>query len=97
MFNALIGEGGFGLVLSGLFIRNKVREIMSSLSFLLLPYSSLLLPTIIHKVWYAVKGINKYELMQHKTGLQMIMGELEALRKLSHPFIVGLQSAYHDA
>ena len=26
MFNALIGEGGFGLVLSGLFIRNKVSE-----------------------------------------------------------------------
>ena len=52
---------------------------------------------IINKVWYAVKEINKYELMQHKTGLQMIMGELEALRKISHPFIVGLQSAYHDA
>ena len=38
MFNALIGEGGFGLVLSGLFIRNKVRKIMSSSFFLHLTY-----------------------------------------------------------
>jgi hypothetical protein len=70
LFNAFIGEGGFGLVLSGMFVRNKV--------------------------WYAVKDINKYELLQHKTGLDMIFGELNALQKLSHPFIVGLQSAFHD-
>ena len=70
LFNALIGEGGFGLVLSGMFVRNKV--------------------------WYAVKEINKYELLQHKTGLDMIFGELNALKKISHPFIVGLQSAFHD-
>jgi hypothetical protein len=71
IFNALIGEGGFGLVLSGMYMRNKE--------------------------WYAVKEINKYNLLQHKTGLDMIFGELCALQKLRHPFIVRLNAAFHDA
>ena len=50
-----------------------------------------------NKEWYAVKEINKYNLLQHKTGLDMIFGELCALQKLRHPFIVRLNAAFHDA
>lgn len=71
MINALIGEGGFGLVLSGM--------------------------NIVNREWYAIKEINKYNLLQHKTGLDMIFGELCALKKLRHPFIVRLNAAFHDA
>ena len=70
VFNALIGEGGFGAVLSGMFTKNCC--------------------------WYAVKEINKHELLQHKTGLSMIFGELQALQRVQHPFVAGLQSAFHD-
>jgi hypothetical protein len=72
VFNALIGEGGFGKVLSGMLI--KLRT------------------------WYAVKEINKVGLIEHKTGLSMLFGELEALQKVNtqNAFIVGLQAAFHD-
>ena len=69
-FDAVIGEGGFGKVLSGVFLKDKK--------------------------WYAVKEINKYDIMQHKTALNMIYGELDALKKINYVFITGLQSAFHD-
>jgi hypothetical protein len=36
-------------------------------------------------------------LLKHKSGLAMIMGELEALKRVEkHPFVVSLHLAYHD-
>jgi len=71
VIQGLIGEGGFGKVLSATFMQTGK--------------------------WYAVKEINKVSLLKHKSGLSMIMGELEALKRVDkHPFIVSLHLAYHD-
>lgn len=45
-----------------------------------------------------MKEINKYNLLQHKLGFEMITGELDALRRLGsgHPFITTLHFAFHD-
>jgi len=66
----MLGEGGFGKVLTGMLTSNKV--------------------------WHAVKCINKAEILKHKTGLSMIFGELRALERVAHPFIIPLKFAFQD-
>mmetsp|Transcript_30899 Transcript_30899/g.44386 ORF Transcript_30899/g.44386 Transcript_30899/m.44386 type:complete len:298 (-) Transcript_30899:1041-1934(-) len=46
--------------------------------------------------WHAVKEIVKVELVKHRTGLAMIMGELRALKKVDHPLIISLHFAFQD-
>jgi serine/threonine protein kinase len=46
--------------------------------------------------WYAVKEINKFELVKHKCGVSMIFGELAAMKKVDHPFVINLQLAFQD-
>lgn len=46
--------------------------------------------------WLAIKEINKYNLMKHKTGLQMIKSELDILTKIDHNFIINLHFAFTD-
>ena len=46
--------------------------------------------------WLAIKEINKYNLMKHKTGLQMIYSELKILSKIDHNFIIRLHFAFTD-
>lgn len=49
-----------------------------------------------NKDWYAVKDINKYDLLKHKTGISMLKNELAALKLVNHPFIIGLHFAFQD-
>lgn len=46
--------------------------------------------------WFAVKEIAKSEVFKHKTGLTMLYGELNALKRLAQPYIVGLTFAFSD-
>lgn len=47
--------------------------------------------------WFAVKQINKVELMKHKSGLDMIMGELNAWKAVSHHhYVADLHFAFQD-
>jgi hypothetical protein len=46
--------------------------------------------------WYAVKEINKYALLEHKTGYDMILGELKALERIEHAFVANLHCAFND-
>jgi serine/threonine protein kinase len=47
--------------------------------------------------WFAVKQISKVELMKHKSGLDMIMGELNAWKKVEHHhYIADLHFAFQD-
>lgn len=47
--------------------------------------------------WFAVKQINKVQLMKHKSGLDMIMGELTAWKKVDHHhYISDLHFAFQD-
>jgi hypothetical protein len=62
--NGVLGEGGFGKVLSTMFVKNGR--------------------------WYATKEIRKIEAVKHPTGTAMISGELAALKRLDHPFIIKL-------
>jgi hypothetical protein len=34
--------------------------------------------------------------VKHKCGVAMIMGELAAMRKVEHPFVINLQLAFQD-
>ena len=43
----------------------------------------------------AVKDINKYELLKHKTGFAMLYSELNALRRVEHALIARLHFAFH--
>lgn len=70
LFHSLIGEGGFGKVLSALMLKPKQ--------------------------WCAVKCINKFELLKHKSGPQMLFGELKALSVINHTFITSLRLAFQD-
>jgi len=47
--------------------------------------------------WYALKEIKKTGLLKHKTGLSMLFGELNALQRADHTFLVKLHYAFHDA
>eukprot|EP01038_Epipyxis_sp_PR26KG_P009039 gene9039-12186_t len=49
-----------------------------------------------NKKWYAIKEINKTELLKHKTGQSMVFGELKSLQRVDHPFIVSLHFAFQD-
>ena len=46
--------------------------------------------------WFAVKEIKKEDLRHHKTGVVMLFGELQALKRLQNPYIVGLHFAFND-
>ena len=46
--------------------------------------------------WLAIKEINKYNLMKHKSGLQMIFSELKILSRIDHGFIIRLHFAFTD-
>ena len=46
--------------------------------------------------WFAVKEIKKVDIVHHKSGLDMVYGELQALKKLQHPYIVTLHFAFND-
>lgn len=48
------------------------------------------------KKWVAIKEIDKWEILQHKTGKSMIFAELASLKKTKHPFIIKLLFAFHD-
>ena len=45
---------------------------------------------------YAVKEINKFELLTHRTGFKMLYSELNALKTVDHAFIAGMDFAFHD-
>jgi len=50
------------------------------------------------KDWFAMKEINIRQLLTHKHGLSLILSELRALKSVGrHQFVVGLNSAFHDA
>lgn len=70
IINGLIGEGGFGKVMTAMMVQTQN--------------------------WYAIKEINKIELTKHKTGIEMIFGELKALKKVDHPFIISLHFAFQN-
>ncbi len=47
--------------------------------------------------WFAVKQISKAELLKHKTGVEMLAGELAAWRKIEHhTYIADLHFAFQD-
>lgn len=46
--------------------------------------------------WYALKEIKKTTLLKHKTGISMLFGELQALSRADHTFLVKLHFAFHD-
>ena len=46
--------------------------------------------------WFAVKEIKKIDIVNHKSGLEMIFGELQALKRLQHPYIITLHFAFND-
>lgn len=46
--------------------------------------------------WFAVKEIKKVDIVNHKSGLEMVFGELLALKRLQHPYIVTLHFAFDD-
>jgi serine/threonine protein kinase len=64
----ILGEGGFGKVLSTMFVKNGK--------------------------WYATKEIRKIEAVKGPTGIAMLFGELTALKRLDHPFIINLHIAF---
>lgn len=47
--------------------------------------------------WFAVKEIKKKDVLKHKTGVNMLYAELDALQQLTHPFIVTLHLAFNDS
>ena len=47
--------------------------------------------------WFAVKEIKKKDLRHHKSGLNMLFSELQALKRLQNPYIVGLHFAFNDS
>ena len=49
-----------------------------------------------NKNWYAIKEINKVGLLKHKTGFSMLYAELDALKRLQHPFVVKCHFAFND-
>eukprot|EP01031_Cornospumella_fuschlensis_P028083 gene28083-33914_t len=66
----VLGEGGFGKVMTGTCIKNNE--------------------------WYAIKEIDKVNLMKHKTGVTMLFGEINAMKRLDHPAIINLHFAFND-
>jgi hypothetical protein len=34
--------------------------------------------------------------MKHKSGVDMLFSELEALKRVDHPFVITLHAAFHD-
>ena len=43
----------------------------------------------------AIKEINKYDLLKHKTGFFMLYSELNSLKRVDHPFVARLHFAFH--
>ncbi len=47
--------------------------------------------------WFAIKQIDKIELMKHKNGLDMLLGELNAWKQVgNHSYIADLHFAFQD-
>ena len=49
-----------------------------------------------NKRWVAIKCINKFELLKHKTGADMLFGEIQALQRLKHAYIVDFKFSFQD-
>jgi len=49
-----------------------------------------------NKNWYAIKQINKTVILKHKTGLQMLLNEINSLKKIDHPFIISLHFIFQN-
>jgi serine/threonine protein kinase len=47
--------------------------------------------------WFAVKEMRKREILKVKSGKRMLFNELNSLKRLEHPYIVGLNFAFHDS
>jgi len=45
---------------------------------------------------YAIKEIDKFALLEHKTGFNMLYSELNSLKRLDHPFVTALYFAFHN-
>jgi serine/threonine protein kinase len=45
---------------------------------------------------YAIKEIDKFALLEHKTGFVMLFSELNALKRLDHAFVTPLYFAFHN-
>jgi serine/threonine protein kinase len=50
-----------------------------------------------YHTWFAVKRISKAELLKHKSGLDMLFGELRAWQRVDHhAYIADLHFAFQD-
>ena len=50
-----------------------------------------------YHTWFAVKQINKNELLKHKTGVDMLFSELNTWKQVGHhPYIADLHFAFQD-
>lgn len=91
VLNGLIGEGGFGKVFTALFVKNQqwyaLKEINKVKMNLLL-----ILYIIITKIIIFLQS----KLMKHRTGATMLQGELDAMKRIQHTFVVSLHFAFQD-
>ena len=91
VINGLIGEGGFGKVYTALFNKNNnwyaVKEIKKVI-FIHDSHNSVDIDL--------VPSVSQHEILKHKTGLSMIVGEINALKRLDHTFIASLHIAFQD-
>jgi hypothetical protein len=86
----MLGVGGFGRVFAGTCLRNNhwyaIKEIKKVSRFCCFHLRNV----------HLLKTTVQSEVMKHRSGVAMIFGELNAMSKLNHPFIINLNFAFQD-